>query len=259
MVSVPPLLNPSINLINSRAMLDYLQQMILTLSLYVVCIANSSIGDQVPCHTPKLEISVDDRDKCVCLGWTAGDEAIIAGMDSGNIIKYDAVTGKELIRLTKAHKDRVNRLTFNNDKTLFVTASKDCDAKLFDPYTLTEIRTYHTDRPVNGAVISPTHPHIIMGGGQEAMTVTTTGADKGKFESRFFHMVYGEEFGRVKGHFGPINAIAIHPQGKSYASGSEDGFIRLHHFDKAYLDCPHLIPEEVLQKFNDSNENDSNE
>jgi hypothetical protein len=31
-------------------------------------------------------------------------------------------------------------------------------------------------------------------------------------------------------HFlsGPINTLAVHPQGKAYASGSEDGFVRVH-------------------------------
>lgn len=56
-----------------------------------------------------------------------------------------------------------------------------------------------------------------------AQNVTTTAANQGKFETRFFHMVYGDEFGRVRGHFGPINALDVHPFGKSFASGSEDG------------------------------------
>jgi translation initiation factor 3 subunit I len=46
----------------------------------------------------------------------------------------------------------------------------------------------------------------LLGGGQEAMSVTTTAGKVGKFETRFFHLVYEEEFGCVKGHFGPINA-----------------------------------------------------
>ena len=32
--------------------------------------------------------------------------------------------------------------------------------------------------------------------------------------------IYEEEFARVKGHFGPINALAIHPNGASYCSGT---------------------------------------
>jgi hypothetical protein len=68
------------------------------------------------------------------------------------------------------------------------------------------LKTYKTDRPVNDAVISETKEHILLGGGQEAMSVTTTSGKVGKFETRFFHLVYEEEFGTVKGHFGPINA-----------------------------------------------------
>jgi len=86
------------------------------------------------------------------------------------------------------------------------------------------------------------------------MSVTTTSLRQGKFETRFWHKVFEEEVGRVKGHFGPINTlswlllridihvsyplffsrIAVHPGGTSYASGSEDGFVRVHHFDDSY-------------------------
>jgi hypothetical protein len=32
--------------------------------------------------------------------------------------------------------------------------------------------------------------------------------------------------------------------GRSYASGSEDGYVRLHHFDKDYLEKKDPVPEE---------------
>lgn len=48
------------------------------------------------------------------------------------------------------------------------------------------------------------------------MEVTTTSARVGKFDARFYSLVFEEEFGRVKGHFGPINSLAFHPDGKRY-------------------------------------------
>jgi len=67
------------------------------------------------------------------------------------------------------------------------------------------------------------------------MSVTTTSVTAGKFEVRFFHKIFQEEIGRVKGHFGPINTLAFHPSGKSFASGGEDGYIRIHHLDPDYF------------------------
>ena len=55
---------------------------------------------------------------------------------------------------------------------------------------------------------------VFPGGGQEAMDVTTTSTRIGKFDARFFHMVFEE--GRVKGHFGPINSVAFHPMAKGW-------------------------------------------
>ena len=49
---------------------------------------------------------------------------------------------------------------------------------------------------------------VLLGGGQDAMSVTTTSLRQGKFETRFWHKVFEEEVGRVKGHFGPINTLS---------------------------------------------------
>ena len=57
---------------------------------------------------------------------------------------------------------------------------------------------------------------VVLGGGQEAMEVTITSTKAGKFDARFYHLIFEEEFGRVKGHFGPINSLAFHPDGKRY-------------------------------------------
>ena len=50
------------------------------------------------------------------------------------------------------------------------------------------------------------------------MDVTTTSTRIGKFDARFYHLVFEEECGRIKGHFGPINSVAFHPDGKGLAT-----------------------------------------
>ena len=105
-------------------------------------------------------------DKATCLGWTIADQYIIAGFDSGNVVKFDVSTGKEVQRI-KCHSDRVNRVNFNREKSMLITASRDCSSKLIDPLTLEVVKSYKTERPVNGAAISPIHPHILLGGGQD--------------------------------------------------------------------------------------------
>ena len=37
--------------------------------------------------------------------------------------------------------------------------------------------------------------------------------------------------------------VDINPNGRSYASGAEDGYVRLHFFDKNYMDMTDPVPE----------------
>jgi translation initiation factor 3 subunit I len=195
-------------------------------------------------QTPRLEIPIPKSGgiKATAVVFLNLNEALFVTFDDGSIRLYDPLNGDEL-EAKYLHSKKVNRVAFNREKTLFLTSSADCTAKLHDAVSLEHLKTYTTDRPVNAAVIHPTREHILLGGGQEAMSVTTTGSRSGKFETRLFHLVYEEEFGIIKGHFGPINALAINPDGRSYASGAEDGYIRLHFFDREYLEMKDPVPK----------------
>lgn len=110
------------------------------------------------------------------------------------------------------------------------------------------LKTYVADTPLNSASITAKKDYVILGGGQAAMDVTTTSARQGKFEARFYHKVFEDEIGRVRGHFGPLNTIDVHPAGTAYASGGEDGYVRIHHFDKPYFDFMYEVEREQLRK-----------
>lgn len=172
--------------------------------------------------------------KITSMAWFL-DDTIVTGHENGQVAAYDMRMGKEIVSV-KDHTGQIQDLQMSRDGTMFITASKDTTAKLFDTETLDCLKTYKTERPVNSAAISPIFDHVVLGGGQEAMDVTTTSTRSGKFDSRFFHLVYEEEFARLKGHFGPINSLAFHPDGKSFASGGEDGFVRVNVFDPSYFD-----------------------
>ncbi|XP_055378462.1 eukaryotic translation initiation factor 3 subunit I [Condylostylus longicornis] len=175
------------------------------------------------------------QSKVTSMLWGPLDESIITGHENGQVTLWDIRIGKE-INAVNDHTSVINDMQMNKDGTMFVTASKDTSAKLFDSESLMCLKTYKTERPVNSASISPILDHVVLGGGQDAMEVTMTSSRVGKFDSRFFHLIYEEEFARLKGHFGPINTLAFHPDGKSYASGGEDGFVRVQTFDSSYYE-----------------------
>jgi hypothetical protein len=50
--------------------------------------------------------------------------------------------------------------------------------------------------------------------------------------------------------------VDINPNGRSYASGAEDGYVRLHIFDKDYLDMKDPVPEEETDELQDNDDDD---
>ena len=52
---------------------------------------------------------------------------------------------------------------------------------------LKPMKTFTAECPLNSAAILPGKPYVLCGGGQEAMSVTTTSARQGHFEVRVWH------------------------------------------------------------------------
>jgi translation initiation factor 3 subunit I len=183
----------------------------------------------------------------------------------------------------RAHVDVVTDLQLSADWSDFITSSKDKTARIHDAKTLTALRTFSTEMPLNSAALTPNVPYVrfpspsapckvcstwgekvLLGGGQEVMSVTTTSLRQGKFEARFWHCVFEEEVGRAKGHFGSLNTyvdkrfslpsprLIVENQNRctpcrdGLRLGGEDCFVRLHYFDESYFKARPYGNSEIL-------------
>jgi len=193
-----------------------------------------------------LRIVCEDFGKVTVAGFSSLSRFIISGHDDGSVSKWDAKTG-DLITNQEVHEPdlQVTDLQWSSDRTYFITSSKDKTAKLISVDDMEVLKTYVADTPLNSAAITPVKDFVILGGGQAAMDVTTTSARQGKFEARFYHKIFEEEVGRVRGHFGPLNYVAVSPLGNMYCSGGEDGYVRVHQFDPPYFDFKYEVEREV--------------
>jgi len=184
---------------------------------------------------PSIEYAPKNEAKIIQALWGPLNRNIITANEDGKIIIYD-IRKLEPLKTIPAHQKPIMQIAYNHNNTLFISASRDGTAKLFDSYNFSELKTYNTGRPLNSASISPIKDEIIVGGGQSADSVTTTRVDAAQFRIRFYHLIYEEELGSVPGHFGPVNVVSYNPDGRGFASGGEDGYVRLHHFDDDYFE-----------------------
>ncbi|KAF8820848.1 putative eukaryotic initiation factor-3, delta subunit [Cardiosporidium cionae] len=180
--------------------------------------------------------------RCTRVHWGPFDEAIISCHEDGNIMIWDAYTG-EFLREFSAHSENITSASLSDDRALMLSCSSDGSAKLWDTINFNVLKSYKTDRPLNACDISPSYNkkddsrrcHVLLGGGQKAEDVTSTAATEGKFQALIYHMVRAEELGSCRGHFGPINSLQWMPDGGGYASGGEDGYVRIYKFDDVYF------------------------
>jgi translation initiation factor 3 subunit I len=228
----------------------------------LMCVTDKKMGQEGCIHLYNLPASLgvkavatkfnpfvsykDSKQAITFAEWGPTNDTIYFSSENGTVSILD-VESMKVVTSAQIHKGDIPRVRFDANYYTLVSASKDCSAALLDSRNLQVIQRYQSDVPVNEASISPLADHVILGGGMEAQDVTVAGGTS-KFEVKFYHKVHGDLLGQMKCHFGTINSVAFHPNGRMFASGAVDGFIKLFSLDDNYLEAPGAKPVWPLTK-----------
>ena len=162
-----------------------------------------------------------------CARWGPLDKTIYYCTNRGRLIQLD-LEENSAVMVRDVHKNEIFTIKLTEDFTMLYTCSRDGTCKLLHPQTFDEIRNYQFDFPCRDCCVNPLYQsednqkfHVLMCGGQDAKDVTTTGAQKGGFDMKLYNIIYNEMLANIKGHFGTVHSVAFHPDGMSFASGSE--------------------------------------
>jgi translation initiation factor 3 subunit I len=174
------------------------------------------------------------------INWLNANKLFIT-YDNGEFIVYNLLTNT-IEKSEKIHTDFIKSVSFNKDKTKLITASIDTTCKIINLENFEIEKTFENIVPCNCAAFSPIRNYIIIGGGLDAMLVAQKANND--FTSRFFSYKSEKFIGSISGHFGPIRYINVNPDGKSYATASQDGTIRIY-----YLSDDHH-PKKLCEQIN---------
>lgn len=187
--------------------------------------------------------------------WGRANYFIASAHDSGELIFWRADTGAEVKRL-KAHDAGISKFDFNDDRELVATVSHDMSVCVWDIGKGVEWKLLYkaqTDRPLNAVALGPLsrsaavgaiddrpkEVRVIAAGGQDVRDVARSSSATEQFGTLLFRLGTEKLPGQLKadgvtnkGHFGPVHTLAFAGNGTAMASGSEDGFVRVHIFEE---------------------------
>ncbi|XP_070579635.1 serine-threonine kinase receptor-associated protein-like [Ptychodera flava] len=142
--------------------------------------------------------------------WCHDGKRIISAAEDKTIRLWDISTQTEQMKL---EFDSSNlSLDFSSDGTILVVTHGNA-ISFYNSENLEKVKSYTAPAPVYSASLHP-DKHCFLAGGED-------------FKIYKYDYTNGQELESYKGHFGPVHCVRFSPDGEIYASGSEDGTLRL--------------------------------
>ena len=138
------------------------------------------------------------------------DKFIISAADDKSMRLWDRTSGQEVQRVE--FTSNPNSIELSSDNNI-ITVTHGSSVSFWETETLKKLKEITVPTLVETASLHP-DKHIFVCGGDD-------------FKMYKYDYITGNEIESFKGHFGPVHAVSFSPDGELYASGSEDGTLRL--------------------------------
>lgn len=162
----------------------------------------------------------------------ASEDSVVYSDTNGSVSTVDLRISRA-VQTSKIHTSKINNIRSSRCRSFFISASNDSQAKIVDFDDLSVLKTFACEEPINCAAMFNANDKAICVGGINARDVTTT-KGKSSFDANFFDIVTCEKVGAYSTHFGTINVVDVHPGGKMYCSGGEEGTLSILAFGKDF-------------------------
>lgn len=147
--------------------------------------------------------------RCVVFGPNA--DYVLSSDEEPNITVWNTATGNVVTKLQTQHP--VTSIELSYDATCLTIASGQT-VQIWSADTLVLLKTYTLNVDVEAVSLHPLKDRFVVGSIND-------------FSVRVIDAKSGAELEVLKGHFGPVHCVRYSPEGTSFASGSEDGTIRI--------------------------------
>ncbi|XVF34735.1 hypothetical protein REPUB_Repub18cG0084800 [Reevesia pubescens] len=146
------------------------------------------------------------------VAWMHSDQTILSSCtDMGGVMLWDVRSG-EIVQ-TLETKSSVTSAEVSQDGR-YITTADGSTVKFWDANHFGLVKSYNLPCTVESASLEPKYGNKFIAGGEDMWV-------------RVFDFHTGDEIACNKGHHGPVHCVRFSPGGESYASGSEDGTIRI--------------------------------
>ncbi|KAM7277392.1 hypothetical protein ACFE04_019258 [Oxalis oulophora] len=146
------------------------------------------------------------------VAWLHSDQTILSSCtDIGGVRLWDVRTGK--IVQTLETKSSVTSAEVSQDGR-YITTADGSTVKFWDANHFGLVKSYNMPCTVESVSLEPKYGNKFIAGGEDMWV-------------HVFDFLTGDEIACNKGHHGPVHCVRFSPGGESYASGSEDGTVRI--------------------------------